>query len=1113
MKKTIFTELFFIKNRVSKDVSRKLKIYLFLLLIFTFQVKAIDANVHDSGIEHNTNSAIIEQSSGANIIPGINDATQQQGKTITGKVTDAGDEPLIGVSIIVKGTTRGTISDINGEYSLTNIPENATLVFSFLGMKSVEVLAGGQTSIHIQMEDMAIGIGEVLVIGYGTQSRELLTTSVAKVDPTVFENVPYSSPAHLLQGTTAGVRVTTTSGQPGAAPLIVLRGGTALAPNSSYPLYVIDGVISPDMAGINSYDIESIQVLKDAASTAIYGARGSNGVVLITTKGGKAGKAQVTFNYDLSLSNYKSKLEMLDAEDFIYYNRLGIVAAMRKWPFFESTLSNASSAGTGNDLTNNTFYTTQYLTPENQHKLNEGWSSMPDPLDPSKTIIFKGTDWRDRIFRTAVSHNYNVSASGGTEKATYSASLGYLENDGIAINTGYKRLSFNTKGDLKVSNTFTITSSVQYSKGDTKGVYNESDLFGRMLQVAPTVKYKFEDGTLAWGDRGGKGNPEYKLSVIDQSGSSEKSTYMLGAKWDILPNLSFNPQASLFSMVNDKRVFTKANYEGANYSDARPASQTVDRYYARQAEGFFNYNKSFLDSHYLTAMLGASFLETEEKRFSASGRGAATDHIPTLNASAIPESVSSRDWKYRYMGYFTRITYDYKQKYIASINARYDGASNLGANYKWGFFPGVSAGWNMHRENFMEDISDILSKLKLRISYGVNGNTNALDPYLAQGSYGAGGRYADMGVLLNTVLENPELKWEESKTFDIGADFEFFKKINIIVDIYRRVTDNLVADRSLAHETGFGSIKTNLGSMENKGFEIELGIQPLPASHELQWHFSANAAYIKNKILKLPYNGMENNRIEGIYIWDEKLNDYAWKGGLQEGGKMGDMYAYRQLGLYGSDEEAAKAPRDMIVEGDDKDTKFGGDVIWYDADNNNLIDERDRVYMGNEFPKWTGGFLNTLSYKGFDLIIRADFMLGHTIFNYMRTTTTAQMAGDLGLSKEAGKSWLKPGDEKHTNIPKLYYGDWQNNLSRASIGNSIMYEKGDYLALREVTLSYTIPQRVLRKLPISNLKLNVSGHNLHYFTNYKGMNPENGGTDNGSFPISANYILGVTLSF
>lgn len=1102
MKTSIFIELFFIKNSVPRDLFRVIKIYLFLLFIVTFQVKAINTNSHDDITDYSH--------PGTNIISDINkDATRQQGKTITGKITDSSGETLIGVSIVVKGTTRGTISDMNGEYTLTDISENATLVFSFLGMQSVEIPVGNQTKINIQMEDMAIGIGEVLVIGYGTQSRELLTTSISKMDTTVFENIPYSSPAHLLQGTTAGVRVTSTSGQPGAAPLIILRGGTALSPNDSYPLYVIDGVISPDMAGINSYDIESIQVLKDAASTAIYGARGSNGVVLITTKGGKAGKTRITFNYDLSLSNYKSKLGMLDAEDFIYYNRLGINTAMQKWPFFENVLSNASSAGTGNDLTNNTFYTTQYLTPENEHKLREGWSSMADPLDPSKTIIFKGTDWRDLIFRTAVSHNYNISASGGTEKATYSVSLGYLDNDGVAINTGYKRLSFNTKGDLKVSNNFTITSSVQYSKGNTKGVYDESGLFGRLLQVAPTVKYEFEDGTLAWGD-GNKGNPEYKLSVIDQSSSSEKSTYMLGAKWDILPNLSFNPQASLFTMVKDKRSFTKANYEGVNYSDARPASQSVDRYYARQAEGFFNYHTSFSESH-LNAMLGASFLETEDKRFSASGRGAATDHIPTLNASAIPESVYSKDWKYRYMGYFTRITYDYKQKYIASLNARYDGASNLGANYRWGFFPGVSAGWNMHRENFMEDISSVvLSKSKLRISYGVNGNTNALDPYLAQGAYGTGGRYADMGVLQNTVLQNPELKWEESKTFNIGADFEFFKRINIIVDVYRRKTDNLVADRTLSHETGFGSIKTNLGSLENNGFEIELTAQPLPASHELQWNFSANAAYIKTEILKLPYNGMENNRIEGELIWDEKTKDYVWKGGLQEGGRIGDMYGFKQLGLYGSDEEAANAPRDMKVEGEDKDTKYGGDVIWFDSDGNNIIDDRDKVYMGNQYPKWTGGFLNTLSYKGLSLIIRADFMLGHTIYNGIRTTTTAQMAGDLGLSKDAGRSWLKPGDEKHTNIPRLYYGDWQCNLAR---GNSIMYEKGDYLALREVTLSYTIPRKVLNKLPVSNLKLNVSGHNLHYFTKYKGINPENGGTDNGSFPISANYIFGATISF
>jgi TonB-linked SusC/RagA family outer membrane protein len=1044
---------------------------------------------------------------------GLNiNADETQQKTVSGKVTDSSSSPLPGVTVVVKGTTQGTVTNADGNYSLSNIPEDATLVFSFVGMKTQEVVVGSHSTINIAMEEETIGIEEVVAIGYGTQSRELLTTSISKIDTIAFENIPYTNAANVLQGTTSGVRVTSTSGQPGSAPLVIVRGGTSLDPNGSYPLYVIDGIISPDMTSINPQDIESVQVLKDAASTAIYGARGSNGVVLITTKSAKKGEAVINYSYDISFSNYKSRLEMLSARDFIYYNRLGIAQAMKKWPFFEVVLGNASSAGTGNDLSKNTFYTTQYLTSENEHKLNEGWESMPDPLDESKTIIFKGTDWRDVMFQTSVSHNHNISASGGTDKATYRISLGYLDNDGITIKTGYKRLTLDMKGSVKLSDNLTVSSSAQYFSGRTNGVYHESQLFGRMLQVAPTLKYEFEDGTLAWGPTGNKGNPEYRLNITPQSSLNEQSDFTLGASWEILPNLSFNPKVSLLKRAINSWSFTKSNYNGNNYDESRYASETNKRYYARQADGIFSYSKSINNGHDLNITAGLSFLENEENYLSATGRGAATDLIRTLNASAIPVSISSSQTVFRYMGYFGRANYNYRGKYLASLSVRYDGASNLGDNYKWGTFPGVSLGWNLHNEKFWNESNLFISKLKLRTSYGINGNTNALGAYQAQGSYSVGAKYDGIGGVINTVLENPELRWEEAKTFDVGLDLGFFKnKVNIIFDAYRRVTDNLLSSRTLPHATGFGSIITNLGSVENKGYDIEINLQPLSSSKALKWNLALNASYVKNKILTLPPNGAENNRIGGIYIWDDELGDYAWKGGLQEGGTMGELYGYKQVGLYSSDEDAANAGiTDILIEGVDKVTKFGGDAIFEDRDENNIIDEKDRSYMGNIYPKWTGGAINSLFYKNFYLILRLDYATGHTIYNYMRATTTGQFAGDLGLSADAGRSWLKPGDEKNTNIPRLYYGDWQSNLLR---GNSIMFEKGNYLSIRELTLSYEIPSKILEKYGISNLRFNLSGQNLHYFTNYKGINPEFGGTDNGSYPISANYILGASITF
>ncbi|MGX5819315.1 SusC/RagA family TonB-linked outer membrane protein [Chitinophaga lutea] len=1027
--------------------------------------------------------------------------------TVSGTVRDKKGGGLPGVTVRVKNINSGTVSDKDGRYSLSVPDANGALLFTMSGFEAREVQLAGRSSVDVTLSESLTGLNEVVVIGYGTQSKDMVTTAISKMDTMVLKNVPYANPAYALQGTLPGVRVMSTSGQPGAAPTVVVRGGTALDPNTSYPLYVIDGVISPDLTGINPADIESVQVLKDAASTAIYGARGSNGVVIVTTKAGKAGKTTVTYNYNLTLSNYKTRMEMLNGRDFIYYNRLAIDAAAVKFPAFAGVLTNASSAGIGNDLTNRTFYTTQYLTPENEHKLQEGWKSMPDPLDPSKTIIYQETDWRDVMYRTAVSQNHNLSASGGTDKSTYSVSLGYLSNSGIAIQTDYRRLSLNTRGEVKLRDNLKVFSDILYSSDKSMGVSAESNIFGRMLQVAPTVKYKFEDGTLAQGPNGNKGNPEYRENIVDGERKTEKYTLSLGARWDILPNLSFTPKISQLKRSINTWSFVKSNYDGLNFDVTRSASESEARYTANQADAVLAYNKSFNNAHNLDVTAGFSYLGTEEARLSAAGRGAATDLIPTLNASAVPTGVSSSRAYYRYIGYFGRILYNYRQRYLLSLSTRYDGSSNLGADYKWGMFPGVSAGWNIHNESFWEPLRHSVSQLKLRGSYGVNGNVNGIGPYQAQGSYGVGAVYGGVSAITNTILENPELKWEQARTFDAGLDLGLINnRINFTFDYYRRVTKNLISSRTLPMETGFGSILTNLGTIENRGVDMAVDVRVLPATSVFQWNLSVNAAYVKNKILKLPPNGIANNRIGGIYVWSESANAYVWAGGLQEGGTMGDLFGYRQLGLYQSDADAGKGPVDMLVEGADK-TKFGGDVIWKDFDRNDTIDARDQEYMGNIYPKWTGGLINTFSYKNMYLTIRMDFMTGQTIYNYMRATTTGQFAGDLGLSADAGRSWQKPGD--NTEIPRLYYGDYQSNLLR---GNSIMYEKGNYLALREVTFSYELSRQLLQRWKISGLRFNLTGNNLHYFSKYKGINPENGGTDNGSYPISANYIFGATIT-
>src|SRR5690606_26995359 len=691
---------------------------------------------------------------------------------VTGMVTDQSGEALIGVNILVEGTNNGTSTDLNGEFTLQNVNLNSSsLLVSYIGYRTVTIPVEGRNSLNITLEEDSEILDEVVVVGYGTQSREELTTSVSKLDEKVLENVPYAHVASAMQGTISGVRVQSTSGQPGAAPRIIVRGGTSINnPNGAAPLYVVDGVIRPNIANIASDDIESLQVLKDAAATAIYGARGSNGVVLITTKGGKIGSATISYSGDLSFSQAGKLYDLADARDYLDLARHAMIV-QDVFPDASFRLTGPSGFGTGNNLSNNTAYTTQYLTPENEYKLQEGWESMPDPVDPSKTLIFKGTDWQDVLFRTGVTHNHHLSASGGTEKAKFSGSLGYLDNEGIALTTDMKRYTLNVNGEFNIKDNLTFFGIVNYARSIDHQVDNITNVFARAITLPPTTKYRFEDGTLAPGQASSEANPEYWLTNQEAENTSDNLTFSIGSRWQILPDLTFEPQVSIYNRINDSYRFQPAYLNGpGNIVDSRRASASTSKWRQTPADAVLSYSKELMRNHNFDAKAGFSYYGRNSSSLSATGQGASTDLIPTLNASADPVSVSSSVTDQVILGYFGRVNYNYDYKYLLSINMRYDGASNLGANYKWGFFPGVSLGWNLHNEDFWQSLPENLLTLKLRGSYGVNGNIGNLGDFTAQGAYGVGAIYGGLAAIQNTIIPNPELKWERSKTLNFGAD-------------------------------------------------------------------------------------------------------------------------------------------------------------------------------------------------------------------------------------------------------------------------------------------------------------------------------------------------------
>lgn len=1045
-------------------------------------------------------------------------AIAQNQITVSGRVTNATNQPLVGVSVGVKGSSGATTTDVRGQYEI-RVPSGSTiLVYTYLGMVSQEVPISGRSSINVVLEEGGTDLDEVVVIGYGRQSRETLTTAISTVDMKALENVPYSNAAAALQGSVSGVRVQSTSGQPGAAPRVIVRGGTSINnPNGASPLYIIDGIVRTDMNNINPYDIESMQVLKDASSTAIYGARGSNGVVIVTTKSGKSGTARISYSYDHTLSEVGKMYDLVSAQEYLELNRYGVVNRAAKFGDESSRLGLPMGYGIGNDLTNNTAFTTQYLTPENQHKLNEGWQSMPDPADPTKTLIFQDNDFQSLTYQTGRSKNHHISVSGGNEKATFHAAAGYLDNEGTVITTGYRRYNVDLNGTLQVNDKINVFGRVQYSNSSQKNSSFGTDVtFYRSAGLAPTGKVYHEDGTLAPGTNSAIGNPLYHMNTLVDKNSLDNLTISLGGTWEILPGLTFDPQLSMYSVSNDGYRFQPGFWNGpTSYVTTRNASSTNSRWRQYQADAVFTYIKSFENSHNLEAKLGMSYYDRQNSSLSANGRGASTDLIPTLNASAEPTSVSSSITDQVIVGYFGRANYDYQGKYLVSVNARFDGASNLGSNYRWGVFPGVSAGWNIHKEDFWS-ISDVFSRMKLRASYGVNGNISGLSDFQAHGAYVVGARYNGNAAIQNSVLPNQDLKWEQSKTYDVGADLGFFNdRIGILFDYFVRRTDNLITSLALPASTGFSSILTNLGSMQNKGVEVELSARVLPQESAWSWNFGFNASKVTNKILELPPNGVENNRVGGDYVWDSALQDYTWKGGLQEGGRIGEMYTLKQIGIYGTDEEAAKGPVYTYIVGADK-TQYGGDTQWLDSDNNGVIDSRDQVYVGNIYPTWTGGLSNTVNYKGFGLYVRMDYTVGHTIFNYGKLFLDMNGYSDGTFTRDKYEnSWKQPNDGATQS--RYYWGGERvqrnNFLGVTDRGNSILYKRGDFLALREVTLSYNFPQELLGKIKLQGLRLNVTGNNLYYFTKYDGLNPEEGGRDNGRYPMPRNLIISANITF
>lgn len=1067
---------------------------------------------------------------------GVSIGFSQDPLKVSGRIVSIEDgQGIPGVNIVIKGTTDGTVSDIDGKYSINVTDPNAVLVFSFIGFLPEEVSVAGRTVVDATLTPDVTSLDEVVVIGYGEQSRAAVTTSISKVTDAEFQNAPAANPLLQLQGKVAGVSIQASDGQPGSNPQIFIRGGSSTSPENDAPLFIVDGVVGVmrNISDMNPDDIESVQVLKDAASTAIYGAKAANGVIIVKTKSGKTGKPTINFKFTTGIDQQGKRYDFLNARDYIYVSRLNTMKYNTFNPdFYLSGGTYGMSTGNPRNSRNTLEFLDTYIQDYGQDYVaqlleKEGWQTMDDPVT-GKKLIFKDTDYQDVTYQRAYRKEYDFSIGGGNEKATYYLGLGHLNQEGIVYGTFYKNYSGVFNGTYKISKKWSLNANLTYQMRNANAPHSYNNVLSRSVTTPPTFRLYYEDGKPAPGEgissfRSRLHEVYYKEKYTDVK--VYRSTVNLGATWDIMPGLTFSPTFYWFTTEGVENRFEAYNEVNPNRNAS--AEHNFDRQI--QLDGVLNYDKDF-SNHHIGAVLGTSYINRFLYRLEGSGRNAPTDHIPTLNATAIEtQRITSREETDIMMSYFGRVNYDFDKKYLASASLRVDGSSRFAEDHKWGIFPGVSAGWNIHRENFWEPMSRYFSAFKVRTSWGQVGNNegdgdNVLSIADTQGAYSPGYNYNGQVGILNTTLANRNLVWETTTSFDIGADIGILNdKILLSLDYYSKLTTDRLFDKPLDATSGFGSIKSNYGSIRNRGFEVELAASPVKTQN-FSWDIGFTFAFNRGTVVELPENGEDKDRAGGNYVWDPAKQDYVKVGGVAEGERFGQRYAYHMTGVYATDADAADAPYDVNANGR---PKTGGDAIWNDLDGNGRIENTDMIFMGYIRPDKTGGMVNTIRYKGFTARFVVDYAIGHVIDNGFRAKANGSSRNNNAALTDvlSDDVWKEQGDiakiPKYTVQSDFDYNfrnhqRWDNGIGNkgTASNNSLYYSKGDFLAFREISLSYQLRSKFLKQIHIQGLEIFGGVYNLGYITAYDGLMPEiYTGVDPGLYPRPLQTNFGIKASF
>ena len=998
-------------------------------------------------------------------------ATTQQAGICKGLVKDATGESVIGASVVVKGTTNGTITDFDGNFSLDGIKKGDVIVISYVGYQTQEIKWNG-SPLNVILKEDSKTLSEVVVVGYGTQKKANLSGSVAMVDSKELEYRPIQNVSSGLQGLMPGVAITGTNGAPGQdAGKIRVRGIGTL--NEAGPYILVDGIETGTLSAVDPNDIESISVLKDAASAAIYGSKAANGVVLITTKRGKTGQTKISYSGYLSFQNATNMIERMGSYEYASLLNQALEAEGMSKRFNDTELQ----------------------------KFKDG----NDPLYPD-------TDWYDLAYKTGVQHRHNVNINGGSENVKYMASLGYLNQTGILPNAGREQFNARTNLDMKINKRLSARMNLSFIKNDysdaSSAYYGgSSDQIIRQLNlIAPWIVARYDDGT--WGTIS-DGSP---IAWLDSGMKVNRDNYnfsgMAAVDYEIFDGLKLTLQGAYVNNLQNYNYFQK--YIKYNENKESDPSQLDERFYKwdrTNYDALLNYNKNF-GKHNIKGLLGWHTEKYNYKYQKAVRKKFPNNELTDMNAGdASTQSNEGYTAELAMISWFARINYDFAGKYLLEANIRADASSRFAEGHRWGYFPSFSGAWRISEEAFMESAKDSwLSGLKIRASWGQLGNQDALsgsnnDYYPALNTYNLDSKYAFGGSLNSGYYQRKyrleTISWEKASTWGVGVDFTLFNKLNGSLDYYNRKTTGIIMDVTVPKEFALDAYKDNVGSMRNSGIEINLSYNTKIG--QVDFGIAGNFSYNKNEILDL--GGGDPNK----YL--DATDGYSQRNKVGEA--MNSYYIYRADGFFNSQEEA-----------DAYTAKYGnpfgktfkaGDLRYVDTNKDGKLTADDREYCGSSDPKIIYGFNINAGWKGIDLSLMFNGAAGvKRLFDGYEVY--GNFSGDAAHPATIWRDAWTP-DNHDASMPRIFY-DTNSASSSRSVQSDFWLQDTSYLRLKNLQLGYTLPKGWLNSVGVENIRIYYSVENLLTFDKMKiNIDPESTSQRLSSYPLLRTHAFGVNVTF